>query len=115
MPFKPGQSGNPLGRPKSAISIAKHVSRETNDGAELVDRLLEISRNEKCPLRERLQATSVLLDRLAGRPLQPSEVALAIASESAITYPPRWHEMSLGERGTWLLAHRSHLLSGGLS
>jgi hypothetical protein len=50
------------------------VAERTADGAELVDRLLELSRDPETSVRERLAATLALLDRLAGRPMQPSEM-----------------------------------------
>lgn len=113
MPWIKGQSGNPLGRPRSAVSVAKHASRETRDGAEVVDFLLATMRDESASRRERVQCALALLDRIAGKPLQPSEVAVALAGEHVISYPSSWAEMSDGDRASWLLAHRARLLAGG--
>ncbi len=76
--MRPGApSVNPSGRPKGAAGLARYVAEQTNDMRELVDRLLELSRDEDTPIRERLHATFALLDRGAGKPLQPQEIALA--------------------------------------
>ncbi len=79
MGFSKGTSGNVLGRPIGSKGISKLVGKQTRDGAELIERLLELSRNPKTPIRERLAATTALLDRYAGRPLSPSEVSLTLA------------------------------------
>lgn len=76
---KGGKSLNPNGRPKGAAGIAKYVASQTNGGAELIDRLLELSRSPKTPVRERLAATSALLDRVAGKALQPSQIAMTLS------------------------------------
>jgi hypothetical protein len=63
--FKPGQSGNPGGRPKG---IAKTV-RETCGGSpeRLAQVLLEIAENPKGRDRDRIAACSELLDRGWGK------------------------------------------------
>jgi hypothetical protein len=75
--MKPGApSVNPSGRPKGAAGLARLVAEQTRDGAELVERLLKLSRDAKAGARERLGATLALLDRLAGRPLQSTELTV---------------------------------------
>lgn len=113
MPFQPGKSGNPSGRPKSAVSIAKHAARETRDGTEVIDFLIATMRDPKAGRRERVACAVALLDRIAGKPLQPTELAVTLAQEHVLSYPPRWDEMTGTERAGWLLAHRQHLLTSG--
>ena len=42
--WKPGQSSNPSGRPRSARDLAGYVLETTDDGKELVDALVSIAR-----------------------------------------------------------------------
>lgn len=60
IPWKPGQSGNPGGRPKGLASL---VREETKDGKELVEVMLKIVRGE-------LTSTETYLDKKG----QPHEV-----------------------------------------
>ena len=43
-PWKPGQSGNPSGRPKGTRDLAGYVLETTDGGKELVDALVSIAR-----------------------------------------------------------------------
>ena len=43
-PWKPGQSGNPSGRPKGTRALAGYVLETTDGGKELVDALVSIAR-----------------------------------------------------------------------
>ncbi len=63
-PWQPGQSGNPLGK---AGVFAKRVRRATHQGSDLLNFLLGVVRDEKAPLRHRLQAAGMLLERGFGR------------------------------------------------
>ena len=47
--WKPGQSGNPSGRPKGTRDLAGYVLETTDGGKELVDSLLSIARGALCP------------------------------------------------------------------
>ena len=43
-PWKPGQSGNPSGRPKGTRDLAGYVLKATGGGRELIDALVSIAR-----------------------------------------------------------------------
>jgi hypothetical protein len=62
-PWKPGQSGNPAGRPKGiAATVKERVQPE-----ELVDILLEVARDPKAKPSERVAAVDKLADRGWGK------------------------------------------------
>ena len=69
--FKPGQTGNPGGRPRG---LAERVRQETKDGAELIAFMLRILRGRKQPLRYRLEAAAWLADRGFGKALQQLDI-----------------------------------------
>lgn len=53
-PFRKGEVSNPRGRPKElgATGLARYIRRETREGRELVDKLLEIARGKATTTRE---------------------------------------------------------------
>ena len=85
-PWKPGQSGNPSGRPRGTRDLAGYVLETTGGGKELVDALVAIARgvmpNVQAPKGSRtrkdqqvrpadqLKAIEMLRDRGFGRSLQ---------------------------------------------
>ena len=79
--WKPGQSGNPGGRPKVVAEI-RELARQ--HGYDAIRRLVDLmgSKNENVAVR----ACEALLDRAYGRPLQ----GLELNSEDAT--PRRWYE-----------------------
>jgi hypothetical protein len=68
-PFKPGQSGNPGGRPKGLVS---RIREQTRDGAEIADYMLGVFRDGEQPTKIRLEAAAWLADRGFGRAIQPT-------------------------------------------
>ena len=99
-PWKPGQSGNPSGRPKGTRDLADYVLETTDGGKELVDALVSIARGvmPNVPVQEgsrprkdqqvrpadQLKAIEMLLDRGFGRPLEHlSDETLRLLVESA--------------------------------
>ena len=78
--MKPGQSGNPSGRPKG---LAHYIQAQTTKGVELVNWYLGIWRGEPAPLgrvpkaSERFEAAETLLAYGWGRPPQYVDLALA--------------------------------------
>ncbi|HGM5043541.1 DUF5681 domain-containing protein [Stenotrophomonas muris] len=65
MAFKPGQSGNPSGRPKVDFEV-RQLAREY--GREAIERLVEIMRGDNAALAK--AASEALLDRGYGKPVQ---------------------------------------------
>lgn len=69
-PFKPGQSGNPNGRPKVPEGV-KDLARQFTELS--VNTLAEICRKKKAPAAARVMAATALLDRAWGKPVQVNE------------------------------------------
>ncbi len=70
MPFKPGQSGNPRGRPPVGESLATAVrDMGGKDGKKFLAELKRIAFKSKDD-RTRLQALQVLIERGYGKPPQ---------------------------------------------
>jgi hypothetical protein len=67
MAFKPGQSGNPGGRPRGSGKLAQLIRDRTEDGTVLFERLLALATGEHHDVRARLRAIEILLDRGFGR------------------------------------------------
>lgn len=72
--FKPGQSGNPSGRPKSAAGLRELLLNHYGANAEvLVQRLEKLSTGRNSRLA--LDATRLLLSYACGKPEQAVEVS----------------------------------------
>lgn len=68
--FQPGQSGNPLGRPKEDKTIRDLAKVYTADA---IETLVSIAKNPKASDSARVQASTALLDRAWGKPAQYNE------------------------------------------
>ena len=95
-PWKPGQSGNPSGRPKGTRDLAGYVLETTDGGKELVYALVSIARGvmPNVPVQEgsgsrkdqqvrpadQLKAIEMLLDRGFGRSLQQLDIAHSVSN-----------------------------------
>lgn len=112
MPYRPGQSGNPSGRPRGAKGLARYIASQTEDGRELVDRLLEMSRDPNTPVRERVLCTMHLLDRGVGKPMTTAEIAVTIDAP-LLQYPSNWASLTFDERSLWLTNWRLRQLTPG--
>lgn len=103
MKYLPGQSGNLSGRPKGSVGIATYAASKTRDGYDVIDFLVSVMHDEKWGKRERVQAAALILDRVAGKALQPSELAISLNPPLPVAaimmLPP-------DERIAWLNAER---------
>jgi hypothetical protein len=66
--FKPGQSGNPAGRPKQPKTVAevRAIARDHTVGA--ITTLVNVHKNPKAPPAARVAAATAILDRGWGKP-----------------------------------------------
>ena len=94
-PWKPGQSGNPSGRPKGTRDLAGYVLETTDGGRELVDALVSIARgvmpnvavqedtrprkDQQVRPADQLKAIEMLLDRGFGRSPQQLDIAHSVS------------------------------------
>ena len=94
-PWKPGQSGNPSGRPRGTRDLAGYVLETTDDGRELIDALLSIARgitpniavqegsrprkDQQVRPADQLKAIEMLLDRGFGRSPQQLDIAHSVS------------------------------------
>ncbi len=78
--FRPGESGNPHGRPPKNRSVAEYVrAKSGEDGRRYIDLLDELAMDEKQPARIRIDAARILLSRGFGNPVE--EVSIETSSE----------------------------------
>ena len=94
-PWKPGQSGNPSGRPKGTRDLAGYVLETTGGGKELVDALVSIARgvlpnlavqkgsrprkDQQVRPADQLKAIEMLLDRGFARSPQQIDIAHSVS------------------------------------
>ena len=93
-PWKPGQSGNPSGRPRGTRDLAGYVLETTDGGKELVDALVCIARgimpcvsvqegsrprkDQQVRPADQLKAIEMLLDRGYGKSPQQLDIAHSV-------------------------------------
>ncbi len=65
--FKPGQSGNPGGRPKAVAEVQALARQHT---AEAIETLATIMRHKGAPAAARVSAANAIIDRGYGKPAQ---------------------------------------------
>ena len=94
-PRKPGQSGNPSGRPRGTRDLAGYVLETTDGGKELVDALVSIARgvmpnvavqngsrprkDQQARPADQLKAIEMLLGRGFGRSPQQLDIAHSVS------------------------------------
>lgn len=85
MPFEPGQSGNPSGRPKSKMADGRSLSDVAKEHTEAaIKALVAIVRNKRASASARVQAATALLDRGWGRPHQTVSAGIDEKSNSPL-------------------------------
>ncbi len=97
-----GPSLNPSGRPKGAAGLAAYIGEQTNDGKELVDRLLEIARREFGRDANRQAAIFALLDRFAGKPVQDTRMLIASIDATHVLSAEQLAALPAHERDAYL-------------
>jgi len=110
VPGKP--SLNPLGRPKGAAGLARYVAEQTDDGQELIDRLLQASRGEVQLTRGQEAATLALIDRVAGKPISQS-LNVHQTLEPVSVLPDNWDSLPEAEKDRILDAIETKALASG--
>jgi len=94
-PWKPGQSGNPTGRPRGTRDLAGYVLESTDAGRELIDALVCLARGvmpnvaaqkgsrsrkgQQVRPADQLKAIEMLLDRGFGRSPQQLDIAHSVS------------------------------------
>lgn len=70
--FKPGQSGNPKGRPKGLLhaQLRQYLGERTENGKEILDTALSIMRDTSVDAVDRLRAIEFLAIRTWGKPIE---------------------------------------------
>ena len=81
-PFKPGQSGNPGGRPR-VLRDVQELAREKSP--EAIETLSNIMHDTKAPSAARVAAANALLDRGYGKPTQPISQTLTKVDPSSLS------------------------------
>ena len=70
-PFKPGESGNPGGRPKDTDEVKEGKEMLRRAMPEAVRAVVEVLNNPEAKVSERLTAATIILDRVLGKAAQP--------------------------------------------
>ena len=102
-PWKPGQSGNPSGRPKGTRDLAGYVLETTDGGKDLVDALVAIARgvmpnvavqegsrprkDQQVRPADQLKAIEMFLDRGFGRSPQQLNLAHSVFNRPFANLP----------------------------
>ena len=113
--WKPGQSGNPKGRPRSGLAFAERV-RERIDPDLVIDLALRVAADETISAERRLEALLPLIDRGFIKP--PTTIAARV--ETTDMTPRRdWQTVPLEERRALLESIRRvrdpKVLDGGVA
>lgn len=82
MPFSPGQSGNPGGRPSPRADLARRVRDAVGDCVhDVVAALLDVARDPRASHRDRVAACREILARGWARPARVPDAETARAAD----------------------------------
>ena len=85
MTFRPGQSGNPRGRPRRDRNLAHAIDRNVTDLARAhAPRAIEALVQALYDRKQRVAAAIALLERAYGKPVQPVDASLPSASDDVL-------------------------------
>ena len=79
--FKPGQTGNPGGRPKTPEAF-KELAR--SNSMEALETAITIMKSKKTKSSDRLKAVEIVLDRSWGRPVQGFDIGVRNDTENPV-------------------------------
>ena len=82
--FQPGQSGNPLGRPKAVLEVVE-LARTYTPAA--IARLGAIVDDDKAPPAAQVAASIALLERGWGKPVQPIDADINLRATYVVRAP----------------------------
>lgn len=71
--FKPGQSGNPGGKPKGVLRQIREL--HGNDAVKIVGELVKMALDENLDPKHRIAASKEALDRIIGKPQQKVDLS----------------------------------------
>ena len=72
VPFKPGQSGNPNGRPKEPKEFKELAKARSLDALKVV---IDIMNNYEAKHSDRIKAAEMIIDRAYGKAIQATEIS----------------------------------------
>lgn len=72
--FKPGQSGNPRGRPKESDAVKNAKTCMSKMTPKVVAQMEEALNSEETKLSDKIKIWEIILDRVYGKPQQAVEV-----------------------------------------
>ena len=110
MPYKPGESGNPGGRPHHGKDLAAYIGRKTNKGRRLVDELVAILDAPTAKTEHKLAAIHELADRYWGKAVSTTilDAQISVSDDSQLEQLTLQDVLAIRDKlrhDAWLAAH----------